>query len=108
MRKYLVRYFIVLKLRFIIGISTLQHVDNQNVVRLQFIDVYVIIILFVQYTVGLSLQNSLGVQILVCSEFIGGSHTILYKSNRHVSGYFIHSFQARAMTRNKESRFQSL
>jgi len=41
-------------------------------------------------------------------EDIGGSHTILYKSIRHVSGYFIHSFQARAMTRNKESRPQSL
>jgi hypothetical protein len=37
-------------------------------------------------------------------EDIISSHTVLDKSIRHIFGYFSHSFQARAMTRNNESR----
>jgi hypothetical protein len=39
-------------------------------------------------------------------EDIISSHTVLDKSIRHIFGYFSHSFQARAMTRNNESRLQ--
>ena len=39
-------------------------------------------------------------------EVIISSYTVLYKSVRHVFGYFSYSFQARTVTRNNEFRLQ--